>query len=94
MAEHRLWIPPEERPKPHAVDGRLHRTLNAAQLSVKLREVVDEAMTWKGDVRSNSAALRKLRRILEEYPDALRRSHITYNLSKRRMDWLESMGLR
>ena len=86
---HVLWIPPDQRPAPRKKrDRRKPLPLNAAQLSVVLRETCDAAMILNRDVRTNYAAVRKLRRLLSEYPTALSRSHITWNLGPRRIAWL------
>jgi hypothetical protein len=87
---HVLWVPPEERPKPRKIDHRRRQPLNAAKLSVELRQTIDAAMILAPDVRSNLAAVRRLRRLLDEYPNALRRSHIERNVGPRRIAWVES----
>jgi hypothetical protein len=88
--KHVLWQPPESQPKPRKIDHRRRQPLNAAKLSVVLRDTIDAAMILQRDTRTNLAAVRRLRRLLDEYPNALSRSHISWNLGPRRIAWVES----
>jgi hypothetical protein len=89
---HVLWVPPDQRPKPkpRKIDHRRKQRMNAAKLSVVLRDTIDAAMILSRDTRTNLAAVRRLRRLLDEYPNALSRSHISWNLGPRRIAWVES----
>jgi hypothetical protein len=84
----------ENKPKPVKIDRRRKQRLNVYELTAKIRELTDQAMIFSGDARLNRAALRNLRRLLKEYPNAMGRSHIRHNLGRLHTEWITAVALR
>ena len=62
------------------------------RLAIELRLTTDSAMLVNPTTgRSNPGALRRVKQLLREYPDALGQSHVRHNLGPRRIAWLQQV---
>jgi len=68
--------------------------MSQSRLAVEIRRLTDESMIVRPLHGPNRAALQRLRSLLNEYPHALRSSHIQHNLGRRRMEWLTEVQRR
>lgn len=62
--------------------------ISQQRLAIELRMACDAAMTVNPVLGPNAAAMRRVKRLLEDYPDALTHSHLLHNLGNRRVEWL------
>lgn len=66
-------------------------TLPQSQLVLELRDAID-AVRIADPIRGPSPAARKrLRRLIRENPHSITTIHVSHNVGKVRMDWLEPL---
>jgi hypothetical protein len=63
-------------------------TLPQTRLAVELRLLTDAAMRVDPVAGSHRAALRNLRAMIAANPVGFRSSHVTWNMGRKRMDWI------
>jgi hypothetical protein len=68
--------------------------MSQQRLALEIRRLTDESMIVRPLHGPNRAAMARLRALLTAYPHALRSSHITHNLGRRRMEWLTEVQRR
>ena len=65
--------------------------LNQHRLAIELRIATDAAMIVDPVRGPNRPAMRRVRQLLHDYPDALGHSHVVWNLGNRRAEWLRQI---
>lgn len=61
------------------------------RLAIELRLATDAAMVVDPVRGPNRPAMRRVRQLLRDYPDALSHSHVVWNLGNRRAEWLRQI---
>jgi hypothetical protein len=67
------------------------KRLNQHRLAVELRMATDAAMTVDPVRGPNRPAMRRVRQLLRDHPEALTKSHVVWNLGNRRAEWLRQI---
>lgn len=72
----------------------MERRLSQPELAIVLRRWTDSAMIVDPANGPSRYALRRVKQLLSDYPEAMTASHVRHNLGTRRLAWLEAVRQR